>query len=84
MPGHKLGGDACRAVLQNQVLQAAHLPFLPLLPLLPGLQASSGTLEWQLPDSYQLRYHELADELAVGGVYVRLYLKDPRYPLRYG
>lgn len=75
-----LAEQSCRI----RFLQAAHLPFLPLLPLLPGLQASSGTLEWQLPDSYQLRYHELADELAVGGVYVRLYLKDPRYPLRYG
>lgn len=46
------------------------------------MQAATGVLEWQLPDSYQLRFHELAEELAVGGVYVHLYLKDPRFPLR--
>lgn len=48
----------------------------------PPLQVVTGDLEWQLPDGFRMRYHELADELAVGGVYVRLYLKDPRYPLR--
>lgn len=45
-------------------------------------QASSGALEWQLPNSFRLQYHELTDELAAGGVYVRLFLKDPRHPLR--
>jgi DnaJ family protein C protein 13 len=44
---------------------------------------STASLEWQLPEGFRLQYQELAGELAVGGVYVRLFLKDPRYPLRY-
>jgi DnaJ family protein C protein 13 len=46
-------------------------------------QAGGGALEWQLPDGFRMRYRELEGELMVGGVYVRLYLKDPRYPLRW-
>lgn len=47
------------------------------------LLQAGGTLEWQLPDGFRMQYQELAGELMVGGVYVRLYLKDPRYPLRW-
>lgn len=37
---------------------------------------------WQLPDTYQIRFRSLANELVVAGVYVRLYLKEPTFPLR--
>lgn len=46
------------------------------------LQAASGGLDWAPPETFQLRYAELAGELLVGGVYVRLFLKETRYPLR--
>jgi DnaJ family protein C protein 13 len=46
------------------------------------LQAA-GQLEWSLPEGYSLRQEGGAqEELFVGGVYVRLFLKNPQYPLR--
>jgi DnaJ family protein C protein 13 len=37
---------------------------------------------WRLPDDYVLSYPELDREIKVGGIYLRLYLKDPKYNLR--
>ncbi|KAK8790027.1 hypothetical protein WA158_006807 [Blastocystis sp. Blastoise] len=37
---------------------------------------------FKLPSNYRMHYPELAEELYVGGVYVRLFLKDPKYTLR--
>jgi len=41
-----------------------------------------GAREWALPENFQLRFESEAAELFVGGVYVRLFLRDPRFPLR--
>lgn len=41
-----------------------------------------GKREWALPEDFQLRFENEAAELFVGGVYVRLFLRDPRFPLR--
>jgi DnaJ family protein C protein 13 len=41
-----------------------------------------GEKNWALPESYTIQHEELQDELYVGGVYARLFLKDPRFPLR--
>lgn len=38
--------------------------------------------EWSLPRNYHMEYPELAQELYVGGIYIRLFLKDPKFPLR--
>ena len=35
-----------------------------------------------LPRGFHMEYPELAQELYVGGIYIRLYLKDPKFPLR--
>ncbi len=45
-------------------------------------QASSLSLDWTPGDSYSLTYEGLGDEMFVGGVYVRLFLKMPGYPLK--
>ncbi len=37
---------------------------------------------WSLPANFRLPYKALEGELKVGGVYVRLFLKEPTYPLR--
>lgn len=42
----------------------------------------SGSFEWQLAGSYNFEYGRLKGELFVGGVYVRHFLKDPRFALR--
>lgn len=45
----------------------------------------SGSLEMQrydLPPGFRVQYRKLDDELYLGGVYVRLYLKEPTYNLR--
>ena len=38
--------------------------------------------EFSLPRGFHMEYPELAQELYVGGIYIRLYLKDPKFPLR--
>lgn len=43
---------------------------------------AEGRLEYSLPQGYSLQYSKLQGELYVGGVYVRLFLKNPRFPLR--
>lgn len=35
-----------------------------------------------LPEGFVLKHAAVDRELIVGGVYVRLFMKDPRYPLR--
>lgn len=37
---------------------------------------------WSLPPTYRIRYSPHEGELRVGGVFVRLFLKEPTYPLR--
>eukprot|EP00854_Cymbomonas_tetramitiformis_P001459 gene1459-2082_t len=45
-------------------------------------QHAEGTLEFTLPHGYAYVYEELRGELEVGGVYLRLYLANPKFPLR--
>lgn len=47
--------------------------------------ASAGTPDaaaWKLPPTYRVRYTLHRGELVVGGVFVRLFLKEPTFPLR--
>lgn len=44
---------------------------------LPGACA-----KWSLPDNFVLKYPSIDGELRAAGVYVRVYLKDPKYALR--
>ncbi len=37
---------------------------------------------WTLPDNFTLKYPSIDGELRAAGVYVRIYLKDPKYALR--
>jgi len=37
---------------------------------------------WNLAEDFKLRYPSLEEELFVGGVFIRNYLKDPKYALR--
>lgn len=37
---------------------------------------------WTMPATFRIRYKALEGELKVAGVYVRLFLKEPTYPLR--
>jgi DnaJ family protein C protein 13 len=43
---------------------------------------NNSSLDWTPGDSYSLDYEELHDEMFVGGVYVRLFLKTPGHPLK--
>ncbi|CAD7701733.1 unnamed protein product, partial [Ostreobium quekettii] len=43
---------------------------------------ASGPLDWSLPGAFTLEHDELQGELYIGGVYIRLYMKDPKAPLR--
>lgn len=45
-------------------------------------QHAAGAYDWSLPPGYKLRYGRLRGELFVGGVYVRLFLKSPRFAVR--
>ena len=45
------------------------------------LQAG-GQGDWGLPEGWRLEHPALAGEEVVGGVYVRLFLKNPTFPLR--
>lgn len=38
--------------------------------------------KYELPEKYKIMYEDLKDEIYIGGVYLRLYLKDPKYTLR--
>ena len=37
---------------------------------------------WTMPATFRIRYKALEGELKVAGVYVRLFLKEPTFPLR--
>ena len=37
--------------------------------------------DFTLPPAYKVKHHKLENELCIGGVYVRLYLKDPSFQL---
>lgn len=41
-----------------------------------------GAKEWALPEGFRVQFEGLAGELYIGGVYVRLFLKNPSFPLR--
>lgn len=43
---------------------------------------SGGVFDWSPPTGYQLQYDSLRGEVYVGGVYVRLFLKNPKYAVR--
>jgi len=45
-------------------------------------QRHNPDIQWNLPDDYRIEYDELRGELQIGGVYVRLFLKNPGYVLR--
>lgn len=45
------------------------------------MQAKGGK-EWVLPEGFCLEFDALRGELMVGGVYVRLFMKKPQFPLR--
>ena len=46
------------------------------------LQAQ-GTRDWALPEGFRIQFEGEQAELFVGGVYVRLFLKNPQFPLRH-
>lgn len=43
---------------------------------------AQGVPDWGLAEDYVVKHAALDRELIVGGVYLRLFMKDPRYPLR--
>jgi DnaJ family protein C protein 13 len=43
---------------------------------------SSSSRRYELPAGFRVKYKKLEDELYLGGVYVRLFLKEPTYSLR--
>lgn len=45
-------------------------------------QHAAHSFDWSPPASYQLEYDSLRGEVYVGGVYVRLFLKNPKYAVR--
>jgi DnaJ family protein C protein 13 len=45
-------------------------------------QHAAGKAEWALAPGAAIRYAKLAGEAYVGGVYVRLFMKNPRYAIR--
>lgn len=43
---------------------------------------AGGTVNWSLPNGYTLEHDELRNELYIGGVYIRFFMKDPKTQLR--
>ena len=43
---------------------------------------AQGTLTWSPPEDFRVHHEGLNAEFFVGGVYVRLFLKTPSFPLR--
>eukprot|EP00210_Caulerpa_lentillifera_P007523 g7188.t1 len=43
---------------------------------------AGGTVNWSLPNGYTLEHQELSNELYIGGVYIRFFMKDPKTQLR--
>jgi len=52
------------------------------LKLLAANAQLKGTLNIPLKDEYKFQFQELDNEVFVGGVYVRLFMKQPEFPLR--
>lgn len=46
------------------------------------LEQAAGQVDWALPEGWRLEHPALAGEELVAGVYVRLFLKNPTFPLR--
>ena len=42
-----------------------------------------GRRDWSLPEGFRIQFEGEQAELFVGGVYVRLFLKNPQFPLRH-
>lgn len=45
-------------------------------------QHATHSYDWSPAADYQIAYDNLRGEIFVGGVYVRLFLKNPKYPIR--
>ncbi len=43
---------------------------------------AKGAFEWAPPADFRIIFDNLKSELFIGGVYVRLFLKNPSFPLR--
>ncbi len=44
---------------------------------------AAGKREWSPPEGWHVEHEGLAAEMHVGGVYLRLYMRNPQYPLRH-
>lgn len=44
-------------------------------------QKEKPTLKFSLPEDFKMEYEELKDEVVIGGVYIRNFLKQPTWPL---
>ena len=44
---------------------------------------ASGVRDWSPPEAWRVQHEALEGELHVGGVYLRLFLRNPRFPLRH-
>eukprot|EP00898_Chlorokybus_atmophyticus_P007654 jgi/Chlat1/7890/Chrsp66S00581 len=85
-------GDAAVAAL-TQTTETPELVWNPSMAEALGKEVSAmakelyaqqmrGQMDWRLPEGWHFTYVDLSNELQVGGVYVRMYLKDPKFPLR--
>ena len=43
---------------------------------------AQGKQNWSLPEGFKIQFEGEQAELFIGGVYVRLFLKNPQFPLR--
>lgn len=48
----------------------------------PGSLSAAAAFEWALPATAAVQYDKLRGELYLGGAYVRLFLRNPKHPLR--
>ena len=55
----------------------------PNLRLKPCLLQAQGKQNWSLPEGFNIQFEGEQAELFIGGVYVRLFLKTPQFPLRH-
>ena len=44
---------------------------------------ASGRLDWAAPEGFRIQFEGEQAELFIGGVYVRLFLKNSQFPLRH-
>jgi len=47
------------------------------------MRQAQGKRDWALPEGFKIQFEGEQAELFVGGVYVRLFLKNPQFPLRH-